>query len=184
MRPDSNATSDGRAVIARSLEEDEHPLRLLTPAIHARIRMMAYKQLGSNSTPTFDATEIAQITVEKMLRYENQRFENVRHFYGAIATQIRRIIIDHARKHRPETLNMDGEIPGRDGPLWRGNISELIAMVERLEPAFPDEMEAVNLLCFIGCTQEEAAVALGTTRSVVEKRFRRAKALLLAGLEA
>jgi DNA-directed RNA polymerase specialized sigma24 family protein len=119
-----------------------------------------------------------------MLRYENQRFENVRHFYGAIATQIRRIIIDHARKHRPETLNMDGEIPGKDGALWRGDIAALIAMVERLEPAFPEEMEAVSLLCFVGCTQEEAATALGTTRSVVEKRFRRAKALLIAGLEA
>ena len=143
---------------------------------------MAMKQLGANATPTFDATEIAQITVEKMLRYDDQRFENVRQFFGAIASQIRWIIIDHARKRRPEALCMDAEIPGKSGPLWRGEMRDLAGKVEELQGEFPEEMEVVNLLCFVGCTQEQAAQTLETTRSVVEKRFRHARSLLATAL--
>jgi DNA-directed RNA polymerase specialized sigma24 family protein len=169
-------------MVQRANEQDVHPLHLLTPTVHARIRAMAHRQIGANTTPTFDVSEVAQLTVAKMLKYDQQRFENVRHFFGAVSVQIRRIILDHAAKKRPDALTMEAEIPGKSGPLWHGEMRYLITTVEALEKQFTDEMEVVNLLCFVGCTQEEAATALGTTRSVVEKRFRKAKALLATAL--
>jgi DNA-directed RNA polymerase specialized sigma24 family protein len=180
----SDATRDGVRMIEHSLEQDVHPLHLLTPAIHARIRAMAHKQIGDHTTPTFDASEVAQMTVAKMLCYDQQRFANVRHFFGAVSVQIRRILIDRSKRNRPDTLSLEAEIPGKTGPLWKGDLTQLIEKVEELEVAFPEEMEVINLLCFVGCTQEEAATALGTTRSVVEKRFRKAKALLATALQS
>ena len=100
--------------------------------------------------------------------------ESARHFYNLAATQIRRVLIDMARRyygpeglgahHETTVAKPDGERPHRYEQA--GQTGEPMDLVEWTEfheqvEALPDEeKEVFSLLWYEGLTQEEAAEAL------------------------
>ncbi len=121
-------------------------------------------------------------------------FENRRHFFGAAAKAMHRILVDDARRrgclkrgghtHR----RMDAETIG---PLTHGSRAEpvisdgdpafILAMDEALatlNAERPDLAELVRLRFFTGLTLDETAEVLGVARRTVVNQWRLARALL------
>jgi len=112
------------------------------------------------------------------------RFENRRHFFGAAAQAMRRILVDHARAKSAEK---------RGGGQERVTLSELDVAVpeddldvlavndalERLSQEDPRLAELVNLRFFAGMSIEDAARALDVSPATVKRDWVFARAWLV-----
>jgi RNA polymerase sigma factor (TIGR02999 family) len=110
-------------------------------------------------------------------------FENRRHFFGAAARAMRRLLVDHARARAAER---------RGGKMLRvtfvdpagrpeSNDFALLALhevLEQLEIAAPAAARVVEMRYFAGLSLEETAVALDRSPSTVKREWTYARAWL------
>ena len=117
------------------------------------------------------------------------RVESVRHFFNLAATQVRRELLDMAKKHfGPEGIganhHTDGLPPDDKGGALHDKAAEpedLTAWTQfhaEVEKLPPEELEVFNLLYYEGLTQEEAARVLGISFRTLKRRWHSAKVRL------
>ena len=133
---------------------------------------------------TDDIFQSSMLRLHKAL--ERTKVESVRHFFNLAALQIRRELIDTARKHfGPEGIaanhHTDMQAPDESGgslhaaadePEDLAQWTQFHTLVERLPD---DEREVVNLLFYEALTQEEAAQLLGVNVRTVKRRWQAAR---------
>jgi RNA polymerase sigma-70 factor (ECF subfamily) len=117
------------------------------------------------------------------------RPEGLRHFDNLAAAQIRRELIDLARRHHgPEGLganhHTDGADPGSrlarvaDRSGGPGSLEEWAAFHEAVERLPEDERRVVDLLWYRGLTHAQAAKALGVATKTVQRRWASARLMI------
>jgi len=136
---------------------------------------------------TDDIFQSSMLRLQRAL--EQRKVESVRHFFNLAALQIRRELIDTARKHfGPEGIaanhHTDLQAPDESGgslhavadePEDLGQWTRFHTLVEALPD---DEREVVNLLFYEALTQEEAAQVLGVNVRTVKRRWQSARLAL------
>jgi RNA polymerase sigma factor (sigma-70 family) len=146
---------------------------------------------GSGSLHRWEQTD--DIFQNSMLRLqkalEQTKVESVRHFFNLAALQIRRELIDTARKHfGPEGIaanhHTDLQAPDESGgSLHRAadepeDLAQWTRFHTLVEALSEDEREVVNLLFYEALTQEEAAQLLGVNVRTVKRRWQAARLAL------
>jgi RNA polymerase sigma-70 factor (ECF subfamily) len=120
---------------------------------------------------------------------ETVRPESPRHFYNLAATQIRRVLIDLARRYcGPEGLGSrhdtagaktDGSATPRyeqaDASSEPGSLAEWTEFHEQVETLPDDEREVFNLVWYEQMTHEQVAEVLGVTTRTVRRRWQDAR---------
>jgi RNA polymerase sigma factor (TIGR02999 family) len=169
---------------------NQSALNQLLPLVYAELRRIASRQLRSERAGhTLQPTALVH---EVYLRLVDQRQVDWRsraHFFGVTAQIMRRILVDHARRHaagkrgsgvrclsldEAKELAASKEIP----------ILALDHALERLEKIDPALARIVELRAFGGLTIEEAAHVLDVSPSTVKREWRTAKAWLNRELDA
>ncbi len=110
-------------------------------------------------------------------------FEDRNHFFGAAANAMRRILVEHARRHHAakrgglvEHVELDDQCSSTSD-----NCSEILAIdgaLARLKALDERQHELVKLRYFTGLTLREAADVLGISLSTAKEDWSRAKAWL------
>ncbi len=120
-------------------------------------------------------------------------FENRRHFFGAAAEAVRRLLIDHARtmsaakrggrmNHgRGAVIDLES-LPGRE--TEEDDWTSLSEALVRFEDKDARACEVVRLRFFAGLGEKQAAEVLGVTERTVRRDWVYAKAWLAAELQA
>ena len=117
------------------------------------------------------------------------RPEDVRHFDNLAAAQIRRELIDLARRHRgPEGIganhHTDAADPGErlanlaDGPGGPETLDEWTTFHEAVERLPEEERQVVGLLWYRGLTHAQAAEAMGVATKTVQRRWASARLMI------
>jgi RNA polymerase sigma factor (sigma-70 family) len=117
------------------------------------------------------------------------RPEGVPHFDNLAAAQIRRELIDLARRHHgPEGLganhHTDGTDPGgrlaqvADGPGRPESLEEWAAFHEAVERLPDEEGRVMDLLWYRGLTHAQAAEALGVSTKTIQRRWASARLMI------
>jgi RNA polymerase sigma-70 factor (ECF subfamily) len=115
--------------------------------------------------------------------------ESPRHFYNLAATQIRRVLIDLARRyygaeglgshHDTVARSTDGDTPPQyeqaDESGEPGSLVEWTEFHEQVEVLPEEEREVFNLIWYQQLTQEEAAEVLGVTTRTIRRRWQDAR---------
>jgi RNA polymerase sigma factor (sigma-70 family) len=114
--------------------------------------------------------------------------ESPRHFYNLAATQIRRVLIDLARRycgpegldrrHDTAALSPDGQRQPSYEPASAEEPADLMEWTEfhqRVEALPSEEREAFNLIWYQSMTHEQAAEILGVTTRTVRRRWQDAR---------
>ena len=128
---------------------------------------------------------------------DDVRPATVRQFFGLVALQLRRVLLDLVRKYgptdrdgnpRPITIltggDEDGGLDSPDTGLG-ADASGAKADVRTAVGTLPrDEREVIDLIFFNGLTQAEAADLLGVHEDTVKRRWLRAKVKLGEALAA
>ena len=156
----------------------------MLPLVYAELRRVAARQLRSERADhTLQPTALVH---EAYLRLVDQRqvdWQNRAHFFGVAAQVMRRILVDHARRH---------------GASKRGDGVRCVSIEEAKEAAAPNEIpilaldhaldrlekidselaKIVELRAFGGFTIEEAAHVLSVSPSTAKRDWRTARAWL------
>jgi RNA polymerase sigma factor (TIGR02999 family) len=169
---------------------DESALEKLTPYVYDELRRLADSYLrNERSDHTLQATALVH---EAYLRLQNVRdveWKGRGQFVALAAQTMRRILVDHARKHSAAKRG-DGAFKLPLDRIERASSpvdTDLVALDEALEilaAEFPRQAEVVELLFFGGLTTAEAAEVLKargieTSQRTVERDWRFARARLL-----
>ncbi len=159
-------------------------LQLLTPIIIDELHRLA-RHYMQNESPnhTLQATALVNEAYMKLIKMDVSWSDRV-HFFAVAATQMRRILVDHARSKL--TTKRGGEfqrVTLDEGYSYSTeNNSELIYIDELLTKLSQfDEKSArmFELRLFAGLSNEEIAEVEKVSISTIERELRTAKAWLL-----
>jgi RNA polymerase sigma factor (TIGR02999 family) len=120
----------------------------------------------------------------KLIDQKQVRWQNRAHFFGIAAQVMRRILMDHARKHKADKRGGEvDKLPLEDEILVisDGKSAELLALDEALDRlALIDAQKAkiVELRYFGGLSIEETAEVIGVSVPTINRQWRMAKAWL------
>ena len=138
---------------------------------------------------TLSATALVHEVYLRLVDQRRVRWENRAHFFGAAATIMRRILVDHARTRAADK---------RGGSVVKIAITEGMALVDGLAEEVLDldaaldalqvldarKAQIVQMKFFAGMTNQETAEALGTSDATVERNWTLARAWLIARMHA
>jgi RNA polymerase sigma factor (TIGR02999 family) len=175
---------DVTALLGEWSRGDRGALNQLLPLVYAELRRIAARQLRKERVNhTLQPTALVH---EVYLRLVDQRqgdWQNRAHFFGVAAQVMRRILVDHARRHgagkrgegvRCVSIEDAQEVPA-SGEM---PILALDHALDRLEQVDAELARIVELRAFGGLTIEEAAHVLKVSPSTVKRDCRTAKAWL------
>lgn len=156
----------------------------LLPNIYNELRRLAAWHLA-NEKPgqTLQATALVHEAYIRLAGAEDAKWNSKRHFFGAAAEAMRRILVENAR--RKARLKRGGNLERVDeleieipAPMPDEDLLALDEALDRLATVDPRAAEVVKLCFFVGLTQPQAANQLGLSLSTVERTCAFARAWL------
>jgi RNA polymerase sigma factor (TIGR02999 family) len=133
-------------------------------------------------THTLQTTALVNEAYMKLVDQRSVRWQNRAHFFGIAAQIMRRILIDHARRHLGPVRGGGKTISLEDVAIISDErAAELVALDEALTTLAkldPRKGEVVDLRYFGGLSVEEIAEVLGVSADTITRDWRRAKAFL------
>ncbi|MDD5543995.1 MAG: sigma-70 family RNA polymerase sigma factor [Acidobacteriia bacterium] len=162
----------------------------LLPAVYSELRRLAGHYLRHERPGhTFQATDLVHEAYVRLIDQQRVDWQNRAHFYGVAAQMMRRILVDHARRHISEKrgggqphLRLDEAIEA-PSKLHR----EVVALDEaltRLAEIDPRKSRMVEFRFFGGLSVEETAAALGIAPATVMRDWALARAWLMREMDA
>lgn len=162
---------------------DDRALDALMPHVYDELHRLAAGQMRREAAGhTLQATALVN---EAFMRLANMRldYQDRKHFLAMAARTMRRVLVDHARQKKSAkrggdvrnlTLDEQAVASDADGP----DVIELDMALTRLAGVDEGLANAVELVFFGGLTYEEAASALGLSKTRLFDDLQLAKAWL------
>lgn len=156
----------------------------LLPLVYDELRRIAAARMARESPgQTLQPTALVHEAWLRMIKDEDQTWQNRAYFFHAAAEAMRRILIENARRKSAkkhgggqERLNIDDlELGAR---LPDEKVLMVNAALERLEQEYPERAKIVVLKYFGGMTNEEVAKTLGIGERTVYRHWLCAKVWL------
>jgi RNA polymerase sigma-70 factor (ECF subfamily) len=180
-----NASGDDvTLLLTRMAGGDDSAASKLIPLVYGELRRLARSYMRRERTDhTLQATALVH---EAYLRLTAQRSVDWRgraHFFGIAAEMMRRILVDHARRHsRDKRGGGVISVPLDDALIFCPEQSSELLMLneslERLTKLDPRLSKIVELRFFGGLTVEQTAKVLNTSEATVKRGWSMAKAWL------
>ncbi len=170
-------------LLTRAQAGDASASNELTSIVYAELHRMAARQMsGERSGHTLTPTALVHEAYLRLAGVDLQ-WEHRRHFFAMAATMMRRILVDHAKAKRRNkrgggTLDvpLDGlELPDKFSSF---DFLSLDYALQKLGQFDARKVSVVELIFFVGLTQEEAAEILNTSPATVKRELTAAKAWL------
>jgi len=163
---------------------DRTALNQLLPLVYAELHRVAARQLRKERADhTLQPTALVHEVFIRLVDQRRVDWQNRAHFFGVAANVMRRILVDHARRHgarkrgegvRPVPLDEAQDVVASS----EMPILALEHALGRLETVDTELARIVELRAFGGLTIEEAAHVLGVSASTAKRDWRTAKAWL------
>jgi RNA polymerase sigma-70 factor, ECF subfamily len=167
---------------------DKEAMNRLLPLVYEQLRWLAASYFRRERIEhTLQPTALVH---EAYLRMVDQRepIQSRGHFMALAATQMRRILVDHARLQHAERRGGGAErvlledTIGMAGPRPL-DVMALDAALGKLEALDPELARLVELRFFGGLTVEETAEVMGTSTATVKRSWSSARAFLRREME-
>jgi RNA polymerase sigma-70 factor, ECF subfamily len=177
-----SAPTDVTLLLKRYSNGDQEALAELIPRIYDELRRLASFYLQSERVDhTLQTTALVHEAYLRLVDQKQVEWTNRNHFFGVAAQIMRRILVDHARKH--VSLKRGGSFARisleQAAVFSRERPRELIAVDElltRLACLDPQGSRIVELRFFAGLSLEETAEVTGLSTAKVRREWAAAKA--------
>ncbi|MBI3411515.1 MAG: sigma-70 family RNA polymerase sigma factor [Planctomycetes bacterium] len=164
---------------------DPRAAEQLLPLVYDELRRLAAHRIARESPgQTLQATALVHEAYLRLVDQDQTQSWNSRgHFFGAAAEAMRRILVERARRKR--SIKAGGEVQRRNLDEFEPELAqpdiELLALDEaltKLESQDKRRAELVKLRFFAGMTVEQAAEALGISKSTADNDWAYARCWL------
>ncbi len=170
---------------------DAHASEHLLPLIYQELRCLAARMLAQEPAgQTLEATALVHEAYVRLVDAEAEPQWNHRgHFFAAAAEAMRRILVEKAR--RKQRVKHGGELHrvemDEERLVCAVPADQMLAVDEALErfaQEEPEKAQLVKLRFFAGLSIEEAAEALGISRTTATRYWTYARAWLRVAIAA
>lgn len=164
---------------------DSEALKELIAAVHVELRRLAAGLLRHERPDhTLQPTALVHEVFLRLSGLRAMHLDGRRHFYGAAAEAMRRILVDHARERNalkrggPEARKVPLEEAFNLPVDVRLDFVRLDEALTALAAASPEKARVVELRYFAGLSIEETADVLGVAPATVKRHWTFARAWL------
>lgn len=169
-----------RATLERLVQNtcsgDRQSLETLMGLVYDELRALAAHRLHlERPDHTLQPTALVHEVYLKMFQQREVEWQNRNHFFSVAAQQIRRILVDHARRRNSDK---------RYGKLLRVTLIEDVAVTPHdvdllalddalfaLDTASAEDRQIVEMKYFAGMTEKEIGQTLGISERTVRRRW-------------
>jgi RNA polymerase sigma factor (TIGR02999 family) len=189
--------SEVTRILSAMEQGDPKAAEQLLPLVYDELRKLAAQKLAQEKPgQTLDATALVHEAYLRLIPVgpddppgvHRMEFTNRRHFFGAAAEAMRRILVDRARQRQAlkrggdrRRLRLDQlHLEAEETPA---EFLALHAALDKFAVQHPRQAELVKLRFFAGLTNEQAAAALGISPSTADNDWAYARAWLRLEIE-
>jgi RNA polymerase sigma factor (TIGR02999 family) len=177
---------DITGMLAAWSKGDENALADVMPLIYRDLRLIARRHLGRSRAAIVESGSLAHEAYLKLVSIRGIRCNNRAHFFALCSQMVRRILVDHARKHRSAKRGGGMQVPLDEallGARARGvEMEALDGALESLARVDPRKARVVELRFFGGLNVPETAEVLEISEETVTRDWKLAKVWLLREL--
>jgi len=179
-QPGEPAAEDVSALLRAWTEGDQGALDRLTPIVYGELRRLARRYMKrERSGHSLQTTALVNEAYMRLVDYERMQWQNRAHFFAVSAQLMRRILVEHARRHNlkrgggVQHVSLD-EAAVVDG----GQDADLVALddaMNALARIDPRKVQVVEMRFFGGLSVEETAEVLRVSPITVKRDWRAAR---------
>jgi RNA polymerase sigma-70 factor (ECF subfamily) len=186
--------------IDRLVAGDDSARELLLEVASARLHVLSHDLLRGDRVHRWEETD--DVMQEAMIRLHQSLAEvkpaTVRDFLRLAAFQIRRVLVDFARRYYgPHGLAAAHLSDGVDRVMWpsphhhvtdstpskiAGKSEDESRLYQAVGELPDEEREVTEVIWFHGMTQQDAATVIGVSERTVRRRWQRARLMLFEAL--
>lgn len=176
----SSSINDVTRLLKAWGDGDANALEKLVPLVHVELYRLAKLYMRAERPGhTLQPSALLNEAYVRLIGWKSARFENRRHFFGVAAQLMRRILVDHARRHagkRAQRLSLEHALTvPREPPT---DLAALDDALKSLADVDPRKAQIVELRFFGGLSVEETAQCLNVAPITVMREWNKAKAWL------
>jgi len=162
---------------------DRAALDRLTPIVYDELRRLASRYMRSERTGhSLQTTALVNEAYMRLVDYKSMQWQNRAHFFAVSAQLMRRILVDHARRHNLKRGGGVQHVSFEDTAEVGGDrAADLVALDEAMHALAridPRKVQVVEMRFFGGLSVEETAEVLKVSPVTVMRDCNTAKAWL------
>ena len=169
-------------------EGDQEALDKLVPLVQAELRRLARRYMSQERPDhTLQATALINEVYLRLIDWRNVRWQDRAHFFGVSAQLMRRVLVDHARRHHyrkrgGDAVKVDLEEAAIVAPERDADFVAIDEALTRLAALDPRKSQIVELRFFGGLSVEETAEVVKVSPRTVKREWSLARAWLYSEL--
>jgi RNA polymerase sigma-70 factor (ECF subfamily) len=174
---------DVSALLRAWSEGDQHALAELTPIVYDELHRLARRYMKrERAGHSLQTTALVNEAYMRLVDYKRMNWQNRAHFLAVSAQAMRRILVDHARRHNAKR-GADREHVSLDDAAVvctdrSSDFASLDDALNALAEMAPRKAQVVELRFFGGLSVDEAAQVLNVSAITVMREWKTAKAWL------
>jgi len=177
------AVGDISGILRAWGDGDQSALDRLTPIVYDELHRLARRYMKQERPGhSLQTSALVNEAYLRLVNYERMEWQNRAHFFAVSAQLMRRILVDHARRHNLKrgggvehvALEEAAVVGGGQGP-------DLVALddaMNALAQIDPRKVQVVEMRFFGGLSVEETAEVLKVSTITVKRDWRLARAWL------
>ena len=179
------ADRDVSALLRAWSNGDGSALQALTPIVYEELHRLARRYMRrERSGHSLQATALVNEAYMRLADYTRMQWQDRAHFFAVSAQVMRRILVDHARRHNVKrgrgvqhVLLEDVVViaPGEDAATDLVALDEALVGLAQVDPR---KAQIVEMRFFGGLTVEEIGEVLKVSTGTIKRDWRAAKAWL------
>jgi RNA polymerase sigma-70 factor, ECF subfamily len=182
-QPEAAGVRDVSTLLRAWTAGDQNALERLTPLVYDELHRLARRYMKRERPDhSLQTTALVNEAYMRLMGYRRMQWQNRAHFFAVSAQVMRRILVEHARRHN---LKRGGRVPhvsldetavvGRDQDADLTALDDAMNALARLDPR---KVQVVEMRFFGGLSVEETAEVLKVSPITVKRDWRAAKAWL------
>jgi RNA polymerase sigma-70 factor, ECF subfamily len=181
----SSSDTDVSALLRAWSDGDQDALQALTPIVYEELHRLARHYMRrERSGHSLQATALVNEAYMRLADYTRMQWQDRAHFFAVSAQAMRRILVDHARRHNLKRGRGVLRVPLEDVVIMAPSENadtDLVALDEALiglTSIDPRKAQIVEMRFFAGLTVEEIGEVLKVSPGTIKRDWRAAKAWL------
>ncbi len=183
MRPGELPEADVSALLHAWSGGDQSALDKLTPIVYEELHRLAGRHMKRERPGhSLQTTALVNEAYVRLVGYKRMQWQNRAHFFAVSAQLMRRILVEHARRHNVKRGGGAQHVSLDEASFVDGDrATDLVALddaMNALARLDPRKVQVVEMRFFGGLSVEESAEVLGVSPITVMRDWNTAKAWL------
>ena len=182
-QPSNAASGDVSELLLAWTGGEQSALDKLTPIVYNELHRLARRYMkGERPGHSLQTTALVNEAYLRLVDYKRMQWQNRAHFFAVSAQVMRRILVEHARRHN---LKRGGAVQhvslDQAAEMGAGRTSDLVALddaMNELARLDPRKVQVVEMRFFGGLSVDEIAEVLKVSTVTVKRDWRTARTWL------